>query len=495
MTTDAQSVSRLRGLNLPGLVCRLILLRLFFLILPRWSSSSLLLRLLLLLLLLPLLLGLFGANARAALDADTPAPAARIGQLSLLEGNARMRIDRTSAWEAAVLNTPISTGAALATDGASRSEVRLGSTALRLAGDTQVAWKEISDNSLQLEIAGGMVHLRVRTFAPGERVLLGVGNVTLQPLMPGSYRIRHFASGTRAALWVQEGQARVALREQDQTLGPNQHVVVDRKTATLLSSGASDESKAFDDIVDRRDRLSEQSFSLLHVSAEMTGVEALDGHGSWRTEAVHGSAWYPDKLPVDWAPYRFGRWRWLAPWGWTWIDDAVWGFAPFHYGRWLFLGGRWAWVPGQAAAANAAARPVYAPALVGFFGNQAGAVWTPAGSTTPLVGWYPLAPGEVYWPAYKTSLTYVRALNASSVSEPAHIQTPPSAQTAGPQHRFARTAFAATAMPYAAFSSLQAVASHQIVLPPLALAQAPLSGTRSPPPRPALTTPAPGPTP
>ena len=24
-----------------------------------------------------------------------------------------------------------------------------------------------------------------------------------------------------------------------------------------------------------------------------------------------------------------------APWGWTWVDDAPWGFAPFHYGRWV----------------------------------------------------------------------------------------------------------------------------------------------------------------
>ena len=31
-------------------------------------------------------------------------------------------------------------------------------------------------------------------------------------------------------------------------------------------------------------------------------------------------------------------WVWLRPWGWTWVDDAPWGFAPFHYGRWLWWG-------------------------------------------------------------------------------------------------------------------------------------------------------------
>ena len=34
-----------------------------------------------------------------------------------------------------------------------------------------------------------------------------------------------------------------------------------------------------------------------------------------------------------WVPYRHGHWA-MSPWGWTWIDDAPWGFAPSHYGRW-----------------------------------------------------------------------------------------------------------------------------------------------------------------
>jgi len=37
----------------------------------------------------------------------------------------------------------------------------------------------------------------------------------------------------------------------------------------------------------------------------------------------------------DWAPYRYGRWEYIAPWGYTWVDEEPWGFAPFHYGRWV----------------------------------------------------------------------------------------------------------------------------------------------------------------
>ncbi len=39
-------------------------------------------------------------------------------------------------------------------------------------------------------------------------------------------------------------------------------------------------------------------------------------------------------MASDWTPFRDGRWAEIAPWGRTWIDNAPWGFAPAHYGRW-----------------------------------------------------------------------------------------------------------------------------------------------------------------
>ena len=60
---------------------------------------------------------------------------------------------------------------------------------------------------------------------------------------------------------------------------------------------------------------------LRHVSAAVTGHEMLDEHGAWESIAGLGEVWFPKDLPRDWAPYRFGHWRWIGPWGWTWIDD------------------------------------------------------------------------------------------------------------------------------------------------------------------------------
>ena len=132
----------------------------------------------------------------------------------------------------------------------------------------------------------------------------------------------------------------------------------------------------------------------------MTGGADLDQYGTWRHDARYGDVWHPTDSPADWAPYRYGRWAWEPPWGWTWIDDAPWGFAPFHYGRWVYTAYGWEWVPG-----NYVDYPVYAPALVGYVGFGG-----------PWVGWFPLAPFEVFVPSFFVSIDFVRRINITNVN-------------------------------------------------------------------------------
>ena len=143
----------------------------------------------------------------------------------------------------------------------------------------------------------------------------------------------------------------------------------------------------------------------------MTGFAELDAAGNWENTTEYGAAWFPHELPADWAPYRNGHWNWIAPWGWTWIDDQPWGFAPFHYGRWAFVGGHWAWAPGSFVA-----HPIFAPAVVAFLGTPSVGL-SVADASVPAVAWFPLAPGEAYWPAYTASLGYVRRLNLGNVQD------------------------------------------------------------------------------
>jgi hypothetical protein len=73
--------------------------------------------------------------------------------------------------------------------------------------------------------------------------------------------------------------------------------------------------------------------------------------------------------------------------GWTWIDAAPWGWAPYHYGRWVHVSGYWGWAPGPVVV-----RPRYAPALVAFFGGAGVSVGLSIGA--PHVGWLALGWGE-----------------------------------------------------------------------------------------------------
>ena len=72
------------------------------------------------------------------------------------------------------------------------------------------------------------------------------------------------------------------------------------------------------------------------------------------------------------------------PYGPTWVSSEPWGYAPYHYGRWAFVGDRWYWVPDTMNAT-----PIYSPALVAF---------VPFGQND--IGWVPLGPGDVYVPHY-----------------------------------------------------------------------------------------------
>src|SRR5206468_1770004 len=104
----------------------------------------------------------------------------------------------------------------------------------------------------------------------------------------------------------------------------------------------------------------------------------------------------------------------------TWVDNEPWGFAPFHYGRWVAVGGVWGWVPcppRPAVVTVAYVRPVYAPALVAWVGGAHWGVGVAVGSAPATgVAWFPLGPRDVYCPSYRVSQTYVTNVNVSNTT-------------------------------------------------------------------------------
>lgn len=109
----------------------------------------------------------------------------------------------------------------------------------------------------------------------------------------------------------------------------------------------------------------------------------LDPYGAWVEDETYGTVWVPAAHVVgpDFTPYvTAGHWTYED--GYVWASDYSWGWAPFHYGRWVYVGGRgWAWIPGR----------VYSGAWV---------VWRTGPVGFGYVGWGPAPPLWVWRGGY-----------------------------------------------------------------------------------------------
>lgn len=334
-------------------------------------------------------------------------PPGRVGRLGHIEGEVMFRPQRDEAPDPATRNWPLSSGAVLETGADGRAEAWIDSIAVRLDEASQLEFAAIDDHQVRLDLNAGRLGLSIMDAeqAANLRLRLPEGQILFDEA--GRYRFDVLAD--RSELTVFAGHIRI---EHD---GGGSQLAAGKR-ATLFADGnlridTAGQPDAFDHWVAERENASVANTARQYVSPYMTGYQDLDAHGDWSSHADYGAIWMPRAVASDWAPYRFGRWAWISPWGWSWIDAAPWGFAPFHYGRWVMLGGRWAWTPGRRTV-----RPVYAPALVGWLGNPGWSVNFGFG-TVPAVGWFPLAPREVFVPRYRYSPAYIWRTNIIHVHD------------------------------------------------------------------------------
>ena len=348
---------------------------------------------------------LFTAAVPAA-EADPPAV---IGRLNHVAGPVSFApAQAPEDWAAATVNRPITTGDRLWTDSSGRAEMHVGSLAIRMDAQTSLDVLRLDDRGLQLRLAQGSANLRLRRGASDQPVEIATPGGAVVLSRPGSYRVSVDPTGSATSLTVRRGG-------EAEVFAPNGSFVVSDGQQALFGGPRQDLAVApapddFDRWAATRDQREDRVASTRYVPAEMTGYEDLDEYGTWRTVPEYGTVWRPRAVPAGWAPYRHGHWVWVAPWGWTWVDDAPWGFAPSHYGRWVWLGNHWAWAPGRIVA-----RPVYAPAMVAFIGGSNFSVSVGVGSA-PAVAWVPLGWREPYRPWYRASNNHVRNVNITHVT-------------------------------------------------------------------------------
>lgn len=325
-------------------------------------------------------------------------PPARVGRVALTQG----QVSVSSAGEtanAALVNWPVTSNQTISTAPNARTELRIGSTAIRLDGDSALEVLQLDDDKLRLRLHYGSASIRVVNAEVAASFELATPQARVLLQGPGRVRVDAERMQDTSSIRVFDGVATVEGGGERLTVRSGRSAEMQGNDLRMTQAVTD----AFDEWALVRDRESEAPRATRYVPAEMTGYEDLDRHGSWRDDSEYGALWLPS-VASDWVPYRDGRWTWVAPWGWTWVDNAPWGYAPFHYGRWVHVNNRWAWAPGRLES-----RPVWAPALVGWVG---GAGWGINVGSSLAQGWYPLSPYDRFVPGYRLSDNHLRRLNA-----------------------------------------------------------------------------------
>lgn len=338
-------------------------------------------------------------------SADPPSRVARLGYTT---GAVSFSPAGEDDWVQATINRPLTLGDRLWSDAGSRAEIQVGAAMVRMNADTGISILNLDDRVAQLQLTQGRLNVRVRRLGAGQVFEVDTPNLAFTLRRPGEYRIEVDPDGNATTIVVRQGQGEVYGEDASYVIDSRQPY---RFTGTGLREYeyvAAPRLDDFDRWAGARDRAYDNSGSARYVSPEVIGYQDLDANGTWRVDATYGNVWMPNRVAAGWAPYRDGHWTWVDPWGWTWVDDAPWGFAVSHYGRWANFGGRWGWVPGPVRTPA-----YYAPALVVFVGGANFQLSISSGNVGG-VGWFPLAPREVYRPSYPVSRSYFENINRSN---------------------------------------------------------------------------------
>jgi len=336
-------------------------------------------------------------------------PAGRIGRIAWLSSRDAVSLYNPESGESfdASLNQPLTGGDILTTTADGRAEIQIGSMTIRLDGDSELELAQIDDQHVRLKLNNGRVISKLTTRDSLDDFTLDTPDGQFVARETGIYRFDTDANSSLATTYY--GALSFSSRDNALDIGAGQSAQFwyAGQTRFRLLTPVSDDFSRWSA---GRDRRAPSSTYSRYVSPEMTGAEDLDAYGDWSNDPDLGAIWFPRKVDRDWAPFRSGHWVWLDPWGWNWVGNEPWGFAPFHYGRWVQHRGAWGWVPGARVV-----RPVYSPAMVAWIGAPGVGISIRVGSA-PSVGWFPLAPHEVYVPSYRSSAGYVQNINITHVT-------------------------------------------------------------------------------
>ena len=355
-----------------------------------------------------------GAEQAGEQGANPPALA---GRLAGLTGSVSFHSAGEIQWNAATLNYPVTNGSAFWTEPGAQARLEIADDLLVMDGSTELDVNAIDQSQVSVTEAQGAVFLRLNSLPQGQTVTVTTPRGVVQITAIGQYELVAGDTNDATSITVVEGAAHVTGTNLDLDIGPQQTATI-TGSETLQGSVGPMQQDAFLQSMLRVPAQPHVAAAVPPQVRYMTGGADLQTYGSFAQTAQYGEVWYPRDVARDWAPYRDGHWAYVQPWGWTWVDNARWGFAPFHYGRWVQVENRWGWVAGGGDGALDAGSPypVYSPALVSFVGVGAAALASVsigfgAGGDGYAPAWIPLGPREPYYPWYHCRPDYFGRIN------------------------------------------------------------------------------------
>jgi len=304
---------------------------------------------------------------------------ARVARIKVLEGDADLKRIDSEDWEKASENLPLVEGDQLQTLEGTRLEIQFDNeTYLRLDENSSLKFSILGDEGIALSLSRGTALLSVLSFDPDAGYLeIDAPQTTVAITKEGKYRIDAGDDLNRSvtvSVW-DGGTARVYSLDSgftlknEQTASMNLEGTYAGKWEVARSIGSFDN---FDRWSAERDDFINKSLAAAqygkYYDSDIYGADDLNYYGSWQYNNDYGYIWSPYDSALasysNWSPYRYGQWRWLPYFGWTWVNAEPWGWSTYHYGRWIFLNGRWFWTPYSYSSYYGGRRSWWRPAIV-----------------------------------------------------------------------------------------------------------------------------------
>ncbi len=289
------------------------------------------------------LLSFAAPKARADEEKDPPT---RVARISYVDGSVSLQPGGEGDWGAAARNRPMTIGDKIWVDKDARAELQAGPASIHLGSMTALSFLNLDEGITQMRLAEGSVNFRVSELRQGDVYEVDAPNLAFTVKEAGAFRIDVDENGDSARVTVIRGEGEVTAGGKTYEVHPGERAEFTGMDNVQYNIEKAPGPDGLDRWASERDLKEDNSVSGKYVSRDMPGYSDLDDYGDWRDEPEYGHVWYPREVAVDWAPYSYGYWNWVGPWGWTWVDYSPWGFAPYHYGRWNYFGGRWGWCPG-----------------------------------------------------------------------------------------------------------------------------------------------------